>query len=173
MPKGTGEQRDLAVVDQYPGVFRAGVLGRVAIVAWIGRLETDSAEQYARFYHDFIARLGGGRASFVHLCTEGVALPSSGARATLAKLSENSDPLACVSVVIEGSGFWASAVRGFLTGMRLLGAGTLRIHEHSTVADVVAWLPAEHEKITGERLEPEQLAQYLAIAKSWQTAAAA
>lgn len=173
MPKGTSEQRDLAVVDEFPGVFRAGVVGRVAIVAWIGRLETDSAEQYARFYHEFIARLGGGRASFVHLCTERVALPSSGARATLTKLSENGDPLACVSVVIEGSGFWASAVRGFLTGMRLLGPGSLRIHEHSTIADVIAWLPAEHEKLTGERIDSGELAKYLATAKSWQTAAAA
>lgn len=168
MPKGSIEQRELAVVGEFPGVFRAGVVGRIAITAWLGQLTLESVEVYTRFIQQFSARLAGGRGSIVHLVNERVALPPSSTRPALAKLAEKDD-VACTSIVIEGSGFWASAVRGFVTGMRLLGPSTMRIHEHSTIADVVAWLPAEHEKLTGEHLDSEELLHYLSIAKGWQT----
>jgi hypothetical protein len=171
MVRGSSEQRELAMAAEFAGVFRAGIVGRLAITAWLGQVNMDSVEAYARFIQSFTARLAGGRGSIVHLLTERVALPSSGARSALAKLTENSEPVACASVVIEGSGFWASAMRGFLTGMRLLGPSSIRIHEHATPADVVAWLPAEHEKLTGEHLDPDELAHYLEIAKRWQTVA--
>lgn len=170
MPKASSEQRDLAVVEQYPGVFRVGVVGRIAITTWLGQLDVSSVELYARFINDFLARsAASGRGSIVHLVNERVGLPQSATRPVLAKMMENTEPLACVSVVIEGSGFWASAVRGFLTGMRLLGPSTFRIHEHATIADVVAWLPAEHEKLSGEHIEPDELLRHLTVAKRWQT----
>lgn len=169
MSRGSIEHRELAVAAEFPGVFRAGLVGRIAITAWLGQLDMNSVEVYARFITGFLAQVAATRGSVVHLVNERVALPPSGTRPVLAKMMENTEPLACTSVVIEGSGFWASAVRGFLTGMRLLGPSSFRMHEHATLADVVAWLPAEHEKLTGEHIDPEELAHCLRIAKRWQT----
>jgi hypothetical protein len=168
MPMATTATRDLAVMGEFPGVFRVGMCGRVAIAAWFGSLSIESVEAYARVVQDVIARLGGGRGSVVHLVNERVGMPPSATRPALTKLMEDTQALSCASVVVQGSGFWASAIRGFLTGMRLLGPSTYRIREHSTLADVVAWLPAEHEKFTGEPLDPEELARCLEIAKRWQ-----
>ena len=169
MPRATTEQRDLTVVGEFPGVFRVGMCGRLAIATWLGQLSMESVEAYARVVQDIVGRLAGGRGSIVHLVNERAGMPPSATRPALTKIMEDSEALACASVVVEGSGFWASAIRGFLTGLRLLGPSTFRIREHSTLADVVAWLPAEHEKFTGEPLDPDALAHCLEVAKRWQT----
>lgn len=169
MSKATTEPRDFTVIGEFPGVFRVGMCGRVAIAAWFGSLSEASVDAYARVVQDIIARLDGGRGSVVHLVNQRVGMPPSATRPGLIKIMEDSQALSCASVVVQGSGFWASAIRGFLTGMRLLGPSTYRIREHSTLEDVVAWLPAEHEKFTGEPLDADELARCLEVAKRWQT----
>jgi hypothetical protein len=88
-------------------------------------------------------------------------LPTSEARVGFKSLMERYAQLACVAVLIEGSGFGASALRSVITGMRIESLRTLPMRLCATIDEVVEWLPAEHHKLTGVRLEPEKLRETL------------
>ena len=77
--------------------------------------------------------------------------------------------IACVAVIIDGSGFWASALRGFITGLQVLAPGTLDLHAHASIDQVLAWLPTEHHKRTGVQLDVKPIALLLRAGKSWLT----
>jgi hypothetical protein len=145
------------------------MLGRLTVTAWFDQLDKPSAQVLARVNDDLIARLAGERVSSVHLVNSRVKLPDAETREMLAKIMRDSTTaLACATVIIDGGGFWASALRSFVTGMRVLAPGSIDLHAHASVAEVMTWLPAEHLKRTGTPIDTEQLERLLQAGKQWQ-----
>jgi hypothetical protein len=160
---------EFAIVGEAPGVFLAGMSSRVAITAWLGpRLDAGSIQAFVDVTETILRRFGSKRGAAIHMLNHRVHMPDPAVRPTIVRMMHASARLSAVSVLIEGSGFWASAFRGFVTGLRLLGPSSYRLHEHATVAELCTWLPAEHHKVTGEPIDPVALERWVLLAKSWQ-----
>jgi hypothetical protein len=118
---------------------------------------------------DLKQRSGPVRHSYLHLMTERVQLPAAIIRGETAKLmSELTEHVACAAVLIDGSGFWSSAFRGFLTGLRVLAPRTFDIRAESSIDKLLEWFPREHLKRSGVVITREQLEYLLNEATAWQ-----
>jgi hypothetical protein len=159
----------LEVLGEAPGVFRSTMFDQIAITVWLGRLDAKSASVLAQVTRDTMKRLGNQRASSIHMINPRVKLPDADARSALVEIMQESGAsVACVAIIVEGSGFWASALRGFITSVRVLGPRSYNLHEHGSIAEVVKWLPAEHFKHTGKHVDAGVLERNLFAARAWQ-----
>jgi hypothetical protein len=96
------------------------------------------------------------------------ALPTNEARERLKGLMDNyGSQIACVAVIIVGSGFWASTLRSVITGMHLESSRTFPMRLCDSVQAAVQWLPSEHLRLTGVRLEPRDLGEVLHRAREF------
>lgn len=121
-----------------------------------------------RVTKDVTTRLRGERGSSVHLLDPSVGFPDSATRESLAKLSRDSaNELGCMCVVLQGDGFWASAIRGFLTGLHTLAPNMFDIHASATTAQVLSYLPAAHLKRTGTPVSAADLQRLLDMGERW------
>ena len=63
--------------------------------------------------------------------------------------------LRCVAAVVEGTGFWGSAMRSMMGNAHLAAhsetSSVMRIH--GSIDEVMSWLPAEHARRTGVVLD--------------------
>lgn len=161
---------EVMIVGECPGAFRTGMLQNITCTAWYGRLDGRSAEALVHVTRDVMTRLRGVRGSSVHLLDPSIGFPESSARECLAALSRESvGHLACVCVVLHGDGFWASAIRGFLTGMHTIAPNMFDIRASATTDQVLAFLPAEHRKRTGVQVTPEALHRLLESGQRWRS----
>jgi hypothetical protein len=156
---------DFSVLDSEPGSFVFAAWKNVLIVFWAGQIDGPAVDRF-RSAVETIAVTRPGLRSNVHVVTEGTALPTQEARAGLvASMTRHSGELASVSVVFLGTGFWASALRAAVTGMRFLAPRSFDFQLFGTVEEVVRWLPTEHEKVTGVHLDGGQLRSALRTAE--------
>jgi len=87
-----------------------------------------------------------------------VGLPTAEAREGLRELmASRADRRACLGVVVTGGGFWMSAMRSFMTGLRVVSPVRTDIGFHTSMAESAAWLAGPHQRRTGVRLSPASL----------------
>jgi hypothetical protein len=159
----------LDILVDSPAYFRIGLLGNVVVVSWRGPMDGAAIAQLGQVAHDLKERAGPVRHSYIHLMTERVQLPDASARNEIGKLLPSlTEHVGVVVVVLDGSGFWVSALRGFLTGVRVLAPRNFDIRAEAALDNVLSWFPAEHLKRTGVNISREQLDQLVLEAKSWQ-----
>jgi hypothetical protein len=104
------------------------------------------------------------KVSTIQMIVQGAGVPDSETRAAIDKLIESyASNMTCNAMLIEGSGFWASAMRGFLTSLQLLQRHRvpLKMKTCATVREIAAWLPAAHSS-TGVMLDADELTRVLA-----------
>jgi hypothetical protein len=105
--------------------------------------------------------------SAIHLAASDIGLPPSEVRNALLDMMARYGPhTACLAIVLEGSGFWASAMRSVITGMRMLAPRAFSMRIHEDVDAVCEWLPLEHHRRTGVNLDREELRLALQRARS-------
>jgi hypothetical protein len=98
----------------------------------------------------------GGHSNLAFILN-GCPLPTEQAQQAIVAAYRNPESgLCCASVIVEGEGFWASALRSSVIGMRLQ-AERIRLGLHGTISEMIEWLPVEHEKSTGVALNKTQL----------------
>lgn len=170
MDRAAHNARGTNIVGSYPGVYQVQLWKNVSICAWVGRATQPGAEELIGITQRTIAALGATqRFSIVHLVAEGIELPDGGARGVLAQiLKDYADHLGCSAVVLGGSGFWASAMRSFITGLRVVAPRTFDVRVHGEIEELREWYPAEHEKRTGVPIDPASFVAELERAKRWQ-----
>jgi hypothetical protein len=152
-PKSPLELETLLVVD---GLVLHG-WRNIQIASWTAQGTIALVEQLADHSKRFHNKHPEG-VSVVHLISKGPALPDGPTRERLKTLMEgNSKTLACVAIVLDGRGFWASAVRSFLVGLRLVSPRTINMQVFSTSEEVAAWLPEIHLQRTRVKVEPSEL----------------
>ena len=167
----TDRSAELHVVGEYPGVHRVGLWHNVCIVVWFGPATGAAARKLGPIAQTMIDQLDGLQLSYIHVILDGIALPDAATRDGLLEITRAySSHVACVAVLIAGTGFWASAFRGFVTGFRVLAPRTFSLRIHTAAAELLEWFPKEHERRTGVALDPSQLAQTLERACSWRSA---
>jgi hypothetical protein len=149
------------VLDAEPGHFLFGSWKNVFVAVW------ESQATMRAIDHLFIAchALGSGASqlrSEVHLIAEGARLPEPEVRDYYVELIKAREAqIACVAVVIGGTGFWASALRSFVTGLHWLSPRSFDFRLLGSVEQAADWLPAEHWKRTGVEVDPRRLQRVL------------
>jgi hypothetical protein len=100
--------------------------------------------------------------SAVHILANGIPLPEADVRERLRQVtSRYAEHLGCVCHVVEGSGFWASALHSFLTGLHLLARGPFRLHICSDIAAAARWVPGPHMRRTNVSIVSAELEEAL------------
>lgn len=157
----------LSVFELVPGVVSILGHGNLTIIVWHSKPGADAVERL-RQVSERRRRQHPHGVSAVHLIKGHFELPDSATRDVFVRLiKEGEGTLAAVAVVIPAAGFWASAVRSLITGLRVLSRGTFDMGLHNTVDDVVKWLPARHAR-TGVTLDPEWLERALSQADAFE-----
>ncbi len=100
--------------------------------------------------------------SAVHIIAKNAPLPDKVVREQLRQVSErHAKHVACVCHVVEGSGFWASALQSFLTGLHWLSERSFRLHICSDILAAAQWLPAPHAQRTKVTITTAELEEAL------------
>ena len=165
---------DWECIGEAAGVHRVTGWRNIAIVAWQGRPTGPATRQLASVTEHMLGLLDGEtKLSYIHLVPAGLSLPDSDGRSALYEITKKHGRVtACVGVVVFGSGFWASAVRGIVTSVQVIAPRSVEIRVAANSAELLAWFPGEHEQRTGVLVEPTALARALEQAEVWQRASA-
>jgi hypothetical protein len=158
---------DLEVLDVVPNHFLFAVWKNVSLAVWRAAATATCVERLAVAIQSSIARNAGPRSS-IHVILSGAGLPSAEARAGFVDLMRRSEgSLGCVGVVIDGSGFWSSALLGAMAGLRLVLPRSFDFRVCGSQEELLLWFPGAHERRTGVRTDQAELQGVLsqAIAK--------
>ena len=150
-----------ALLDSEPERFSFWAWDDVSIFVWYAVPTRDALMRLQRAAEPRI-KLHPGGLSDVHLVRGRISLPDRETREALVKVSgEGARHLAAVAIVVGGHGFWASAIRSLITGIRLLVPGTFGMTMCDSTDEVADWLPDAHAKRTGRRIDPTALRRAL------------
>jgi hypothetical protein len=157
------EPSSIAVVGEFPSVCRVWLWRNVLIIRWLGRPASAPAVlQLGTITGEVLKRLGPGRLSYVHLVPSGMELPDTQARSAFLEITRMYGPqTACVAVVIAGSGFWASAMRSFVTVFRILAPRLFELRIHAAIPELLPWFPEDHARHTGVQLDGDELVRQI------------
>ena len=159
------------VLDTEPGAFIFGSWKNVFVGVWESQATIPAVERMVRATNALNDLYPSGR-STIHIVAHGAGLPTADVRTYFVDaLKKNAEQLACVAVVVGGTGFWTSALRSFVTGLRWLAPRSFDFRMCTTIEEVAKWLPAEHGKRTGIDLDARRLLQVLDgwAAPRWQS----
>jgi hypothetical protein len=155
---GKGRGDELVISVHEPGRYVLGSWRNVLLFYW----QVAGTPHAVALLEQAIIELHGEHSaglSMVHLIKEGAGLPDPEVRkALLTSLGRHAEAIGCISVVMMGAGFWASALQSAITGLRMLApprSSLLRFSREP--ADLKAWLPHEHLVRTGQRLDDVRL----------------
>jgi hypothetical protein len=96
--------------------------------------------------------------SSVHLITSSFSLPPADVRAKLGTLTQRyGDRLACSATMLGGTGFWASAIRGAVTGIQVLDLHRRRQRVFANLEELAKWVAPTHNAATGSTITPQEL----------------
>jgi hypothetical protein len=167
-PRPKAEHGPLQLLETEPGACCTGSWANLTITRWQGRGTGPAVERVAKVSAEVRAQYPSGISS-VHLIVEGAGLPTPEGREGLVRLmNAHADQLACVAVVVGGTGFWASAIRSLITGMRAMSSRAYELRLVGHIDEVVSWLPAPHAARSGITLAPADLARVLGAASDWE-----
>lgn len=157
----------LTLLGTDPGLVSFFAFENITIVVWHGKPTPASVDALTRI-SEKRRKANPHGVSVIHLVQGQWELPDSPTRDAFVRLMKDGDgQLAVVSVVIGGSGFWASAVRSLVTGLRVLARGSFDMGLHGEISEVVSWLPAKHTARTGIAVKADQLERVLTFAQSY------
>jgi predicted nucleic acid-binding Zn ribbon protein len=129
----------------------------VAINVWASQPTPAAIQVMTDLTERSLTDCPGGIAS-IHWLDEGVALPTAESRVALSELAKRYEKqVLCVGVMLQGSGFWASATRSALTGIMLLAPRTFFLRFFSDTPELVAYIVRELAQRKAAAPEPERL----------------
>jgi hypothetical protein len=103
-----------------------------------------------------------GQLSMVQVIPDNVPMPTDDARAALLKLTSIATPnMASAVFVLSGDGFWASAMRSFLTNVHYGRQRPFAPRICATVEEAAAWLPGVHTPRTAVYVDSTALLEVL------------
>jgi hypothetical protein len=158
--EGVADSRNLEVLHDSGG-FVMATWKNVAIHVWTVDATMALVNALDRLSATFTSVHPEG-ISAIHIITKNAPLPPADVRDELGKVTKrHANRLACVCHVVEGSGFWASALHGFLTGLHWLSRGPFRLHICSDIPTAARWVPAPHGEVTNVPIGVAELEEVL------------
>lgn len=139
---------ELVLLDSEPGHFAAYGWNNILFLRWWQGGTGPTLERVARVRERMAGQHPGG-VSVVYLVAASAGLPTPEARAAIGQmLARYREQRACLAVVFEGEGFWASAQRAAVTNVRMQVADESALSIFSNLPELIAWLPKEHRRHT-------------------------
>ncbi|HKO94476.1 MAG TPA: hypothetical protein VJU61_25155 [Polyangiaceae bacterium] len=153
LPKG-----DFALEAHVPGRYVAATAGDIVAFHWVGDAERSAIQQLELLLEKQTASRTKP-ASALHIVHPRVGLPNAEVRGALISLLEGyARTMGCVGVALLGTGFWASAMRSALTGIRMIvPMGALPMRFAQDVDELLPWFCATHQERTGRALHPASI----------------
>ena len=133
----------------------------IGIVAWA----TQATGAHARELAILAEEVGKThtRGSNVSLVVNRAPLPTQEARRAIHELTLRYEKnIVCAATVIEGAGFWASAIRSLVTSLHLVGRWSFDLKTFSEIDTLSEWLAPIHTRGVGTSVESKELAGALA-----------
>lgn len=172
MPNRSVRDAPLRFVGEHASSLRVWSWLNVVIAHWYGRPTGDGARTLWALTDQLLADLDAAtRLSFVHVISNEVAMPDAETRTVLVESSKHHESrIGVAALVLHGSGFWVSALRGVATSISILIPKTVQMKICGNAEELIPWFTTEHERRTGVVLDPEAFIQVLTKAQV-QTAA--
>jgi hypothetical protein len=160
----------LLAVKYVAGRHWFGAYRNVVICYWQSTCTADEVRGLRTIYRS-IASDSGTAVSVLHYVEQGVGLPAPNLRTDLASNLDASLPsLNCIGVVLAGAGFWVSALSSFIVGVRMLmPSGSPHFRVARDLDEMKPWFVAEHQRATGERIDPSSLNAWIEQARAAMT----
>jgi hypothetical protein len=137
-----------AVIYEAPGLLLTH-WKNFAIHLWTGRASLAMVMRLDELSPPFATAHPRGFSS-VHIIAQGTPLPDRDVRNALRNLTNKyAKNIGCVCHVVEGAGFWASALRSFLTGFHFGPREPFDLHICATLEMAAQHVPQPHSQRTG------------------------
>lgn len=148
---------ELVLLHTEPGQHAFYTWQNIMITCWSQRATGPAIEKVAQ-YRERMDREHPEGVSVIYLIANEAGLPTPEARAGVRELMARfSRKRACLAILIEGEGFWASAMRAAITGVRVLVPLNFPMQIFGRVNELAAWLPERHAQQTGVYVAPAEL----------------
>lgn len=148
------------IVHESPGCVMA-TWKNISIAVWATQATVPLVSEFASLSAE-LARVWPGKLSTVHLIVNDAPLPVGDARAQLSNLTtQYQHRLVCALTILSGSGFWSSAMRGFITSLHWLKPPQYKALICKSIEEGAAWLPLLHTGETGVYLDSRGLTSVL------------
>lgn len=156
-----------ALVGAVSGIFCAYRYQNVAITFWFGPATMESLVVFERGANDN-AQLHPQGFSLINIMVPGGrSLPSAEVRAKFAQIAaEHAQRTAAVAVLIPGTGFWASAMRGMITALSMMSPRDYELQTFGNFPQMIEWLVPVHARRTSVAIEPRELLRALQTAEA-------
>ncbi|MEY4580722.1 MAG: hypothetical protein RL701_5425 [Pseudomonadota bacterium] len=154
----SGRPQRASLLDVDPGRFRYSAWRNVTIGVWTNQATAEAAQRILRI-SKFMAREHPSGHSSVVFVLDGAPAPTPEANVALGKLYDTKfSDLACMAIVVEGGGFWASRIRSTITGLLISSPeAVVQMRVSDSIQGVVDWLPFAHSKRTGIAITAAEL----------------
>src|SRR5262249_24461328 len=137
---------ELTTLEHEPGTFWYGAWKDVNIAVWQRSATGSAVTRIDRTVPGRIKALPG-RHSTVHIALATAGTPEPDARAAFAESAKRwIDVTCCVAVVLEQTGFLASAIRSAVTGIQLISGTQFPLRVHRSIEEAVPWFVEMHEQ---------------------------
>jgi hypothetical protein len=147
----------MELFDRAPGEFCFARWKNVVVQAWAAQA---NAVSIARLRQTLSRVAGSGVRSSISVIADGLPPPTPEARAGFIDLmNSGANEIACLAIVVQGTGFASSALRSAVTGMRVATMRTYEMAILSSVEELGPWLPPRHLMKTGVELDPARLCE--------------
>ncbi|HEX6240357.1 MAG TPA: hypothetical protein VFZ61_05670 [Polyangiales bacterium] len=152
-----GNPEPVLLLDLDPGRFRYSVWRNITIGVWADQATEEAARRIIALSRSMARNHAGGHSNVIFVL-DGAPPPTPEANQIFAQIHDQKvSDLVCMGIVVEGSGFWASAIRSSITGVRMSSASGIRMGVSDNVNQLMEWLPAEHSKRTGVNVSASEL----------------
>jgi hypothetical protein len=160
---------ELQLVVAVPGQYAFFRWQDVSIIVWVADATTAGVARLAELSAEN-ERLFPAGVTAVHWVSGGVGLPSAEVRLALREIAtRHRKSVHGVGVVLNGDGFWASALRGALTGVLMLGARAMPARFFVDAKSAAQWVEDDRVERKGvpvdAKILSDKIAQAVASAK--------
>lgn len=142
---------DVVTYDHEPGQFYFGYWYTVSILVWAQQADASAMRRLDAMTAHLTEKHPFGR-SAVAFVLPGTAPPTEKARKVFERHSSGETGLCCVGMVLEGEGFWASALRATMTNIHLSNANEVALKQADSIEEIAPWLAQVYLERTGEEL---------------------
>jgi hypothetical protein len=133
-----------------------GYWRNVSIAVWATQATIPLVNELVKLAEQLDARYA--KTSTAHLIINNAQVPTPEARVALNALTDRfQSKLVCVVTLVEATGFWASTMRSFLTGLHLLGRREFKNKIAANVHEAATWLAATHSARTNDVFDAAEL----------------
>jgi hypothetical protein len=138
-------------LDREAGVVSFSRYRNLLIVVWLDVATPAAAERFATVGRQLCKDTP--KFSILHWLTPNRPIPEPDVRQRMVEIARDlRQNIACTSMVLNGVGFWASAIRAAVNGMRLMSPNRVDLRVDHSLAQAATWLPSVHTERTGTSL---------------------